>query len=152
MKPIRYKAGYEYQLEEDCAHYVGIQPIAPGGNRFVGMDAQGLLTIGAGYAWDGASGPAIDTKSIMRASLVHDALYQLIRMGVVSPDDRSIADWLLYDMLLADGLMLADAKPWLLRGPARALARSRAVWVHAAVRAFGGAYMRAVKDKILTAP
>jgi hypothetical protein len=39
----------------------------------------GQLHIRAGYAWDGASGPTIDTKAMIKASLLHDALYQLIR-------------------------------------------------------------------------
>ena len=36
------------------------------------------LTINKGYAWDGASG-APDWKTVMRAALVHDALYQMLR-------------------------------------------------------------------------
>ena len=31
------------------------------------------------YAWDGPSGPTIDTSNSMRASLVHDVLYQAMR-------------------------------------------------------------------------
>lgn len=46
---------------------------------FVDLDREGLLKIDAGYAWDGPSGPTIDTKTFIRGSLVHDALYQLMR-------------------------------------------------------------------------
>jgi hypothetical protein len=34
-----------------------------------------------GYAWNGPSGPTLDTRNFMRGSLVHDALYQLMREG-----------------------------------------------------------------------
>jgi hypothetical protein len=37
------------------------------------------LTVEKGYAWDGPSGPVIDAKENIRASLDHDALYQLMR-------------------------------------------------------------------------
>ena len=38
-----------------------------------------------GYAWDGTSGLIIDTDGNLRASLVHDALYQLMRNGKLKP-------------------------------------------------------------------
>ena len=136
MKVIRYTEGYRFQLEELYQHPTGLTP-RPGaaGNRFVGMSPDGLLTIAAGYAWDGASGPAINTRSILRGSLVHDALYQLIRIGVLGTEHRESADALLRETCLADGM-------W----PARAW------WVHQAVRAFGGVYMRNTSTDVLTAP
>lgn len=135
MKFIRYTSGYKYQLEELYRHPTGIKPIdGMSGNRFVGLAPDGMLTIAAGYAWDGASGPAIDTNTIMRGSLVHDALYQLIGLGVLTVDDREAADQLLRDICIEDGM-------W----------RIRAAWVYAAVRAFGRPY--AVEgDQVLIAP
>ena len=41
----------------------------------------GYLVIFEGYQWDGPSGPAIDTDTFMRGSLVHDLLYELLRDG-----------------------------------------------------------------------
>ena len=80
----------------------------------------GTIRIGAHYAWDGASGPAPDIPSIMRGSLVHDALYQLMRLGELDLSFRETADDLLKTMCRADGMnrMLA----WL---------------VHRSVRTFG---------------
>lgn len=50
-----------------------------GGTTWAALDlSEGLLAVYEGYAWDGASGPAFDTVSILRASLVHDVLYQMI--------------------------------------------------------------------------
>ncbi len=55
----------------------------------------GVLIIKKGYRWDGPSGISLDTKSFMRGSLFHDALYQLLREGVFSIDLRKAADKLL---------------------------------------------------------
>lgn len=133
---IRYSAGYKYQLEAVYQHATGITPVAGmPGNRFVGMTPDGMLTIAAGYAWDGASGPAIDTHTIMRASLVHDALYQLIKIGALRIEDRAAADRLLREICLQDGMLPI-----------------RAAWVYAAVRLFGRAYMQANSDEVFTAP
>lgn len=53
----------------------------------------GLLTLSEGYAWDGASGPALNTVTILRASLVHDALYQMIAIGLLPKDPwKRLAD------------------------------------------------------------
>ncbi len=135
MKFIRYSDGYKFQLEEDYLHETGITPAAAGGNRFVRLDATGLLTIKAGYAWDGASGPAIDTPSFIRGSLVPDVLYQLIRLGVVTMEDRLRADQLLREIVLEDRM-------W----------GVRAWWVYHAVRIFGERYMRARPEQVLIAP
>ena len=59
----------------DCRLY-GKSASLPG---IMSLNESGCLQIAAGYAWDGASGPTIDTRNSMIASLVHDALYQLIR-------------------------------------------------------------------------
>ncbi len=48
---------------------------------YIKLEENGMMTVHKGYAWDGPSGPTIDTKSFMRGSLVHDAFYQLMRMG-----------------------------------------------------------------------
>lgn len=134
---VHYTEGYLYQTEENFEWSTGIKPIAPGGNRFVTMGHDGVLFVKAGYAWDGASGPAINTKSFVRASLVHDALYQLIRLGVVATDDRVTADRLLRDILIKDGARWEAV---------------RAQWVYAAVRWFGGTYMKMHDTSVLTAP
>ena len=82
------------------------------GEPWVVLKQNGLLVIRAGYAWDGASGPTIDSKSSMRASLVHDALYQLLRAGKLSPDARAAADKLLEDLCVADGMWRWRARLW----------------------------------------
>ena len=65
---------------------------------------QGELTIYKYYAWDGASGPTIDDKTNMRASLFHDALYQLMREGHLDKSYRKYADQLFRQMCLEAGM------------------------------------------------
>ena len=64
----------------------------------------GVLTIKRNYAWDGASGPVFDTRRIMRGSLVHDALYQLMREEHLPQKVRDNADWLLREICIEDGM------------------------------------------------
>ena len=63
-----------------------------------------MLTIKKNYAWDGASGPVLDTQRIMRGSLVHDALYQLMREEHLPQKARENADWLLREICIEDGM------------------------------------------------
>jgi hypothetical protein len=58
----------------------------------------------AGYAWDGPSGPTWDTDTFMRGSLVHDAMYQLMRLGCMDRVHRCYADELLRDICIEDGM------------------------------------------------
>jgi hypothetical protein len=96
---------YKYVLAQD---YVHPQPVSIKNHnvrirRFIDLKPDGRLTVKKGYAWDGASGPAIDTPSIMRGSLVHDALYQLMRMKKLDhKKHRKPADKLFRKMCLAD--------------------------------------------------
>ena len=137
MQYIRYSEGYRFQLEADYQHQTALRPAQQGGNRFVRLGVDGLLTIAAGYAWDGASGPAINTPTILKGSLVHDACYQLIRLGVVPLEQRDIADQLLREICLSDGM-------WPVR----------AAWVYQAVHLFGGRFLasKGQGNEILTAP
>jgi hypothetical protein len=70
--------------------------------NFVVFTMDGYLTINSGYAWDGPSGPTFDTPSTMRASLVHDAIYQLIREHRLGMWWREPADKLLGRIMLED--------------------------------------------------
>lgn len=63
-----------------------------------------ILHIAEGYTWDGPSGPTIDTPSFMRGSLVHDALYDLIKAGHLPKSARRHADRVLYLICREDGM------------------------------------------------
>lgn len=72
------------------------------------------IVIKKGYAWDGASGPTFDTCGSFQAALVHDALYQCMRLGYVTQDSRKAVDRLLLDMLRLGGMWPARRFFWYL--------------------------------------
>jgi len=103
---------------------------------YIDLDTEGMLVIKKGYAWDGPSGPTFDTPNFMRGSLVHDALYQLLRNELLEPKWREEADNELARMCREDGM-----------------SRIRAWWVHRSVRLGGGpAASPEARKKIHTAP
>ncbi len=71
---------YKYQLMADYILQIDIKPIQNIELKFLSLSSEGALPIKKFYAWDGPSGPTIDTRDFMRGSLVHDALYQLMRL------------------------------------------------------------------------
>ena len=108
---MKYRKGYKYQLVEDEIFQTNIF----GFNiktQFIELYIDGKLIVKSGYAWDGASGPTIDTKSSMRASLGHDALYQLIRNRLLPFSARPHVDDLMLEWLLEDGMWKLRAKLW----------------------------------------
>ena len=135
---MKYKKGYKYQLVEDYqikVPDVKIPKRVSTDNDYVSMGIYGDVLIRAGYAWDGATS-AIDTKNFMRGSLVHDALYQLIRRGLLDSSYRKQADDILRQILREDGMS------WV-----------RSLWVYKAVRMFGGKYILPKSSReVLEAP
>lgn len=105
MEAISYKDGYKYQLTESYNIKINILPVADINTPYIKLTKQGDLTIEKGYAWDGPSGPTIDTKNFMRGSLVHDALYQLMREKHLHKGScRQPADRLLQQICKEDGM------------------------------------------------
>ncbi len=105
MACIAYKTGYKYQLQEDSVTATDIKPAMPINTEYIQIGMDGTLTIKEGYAWDGPSGPTIDTLNFMRGSLVHDALYQLMRERHLDHDTyREAADRLLEKLCKEDGM------------------------------------------------
>ena len=84
-------SGYKYQLAEDYSFETGmeLESAVRGPGDWVRMSRVGRLKLKRGYAWDGPSGPALDTSDLMRGSLVHDALYQLMREELPRRDRAS---------------------------------------------------------------
>jgi hypothetical protein len=135
VKFIHYKEGYKYQLSEDYVGETGIIPPAPVLTHFIALSAEGRLSVKADYAWDGPSGPTIDTANFMRGSLEHDAFYQLMREGHLPPDYRIRADVRLRQVCLEDGMHTL-----------------RAWWVYHGVRMGGAGAIEPRRNEILTAP
>lgn len=124
MDNIFYKKGYKYQLQRDYAIQTYIFHRKPIITKYIQMNIDGILVIKSGYAWDGPSGPTIDTKTFMRGSLVHDALYQLIRIGKLPENKRNDADLLLKNICLEDGMNRITA--WLVYQAVKTCASSAA--------------------------
>ncbi len=123
MKCIAYKDGYKYQLKQPYTVRISIVPPATINAKYISLETTGDLTIREGYAWDGPSGPTIDTPSFMRGSLVHDALYQLMREGHLDRNTyRQTADRILRDICKEDGMW--SIRTW---------------WVYQCVRLFADA-------------
>jgi hypothetical protein len=103
---IAYKKGYKYWLVRPYSIQIPILPkdaiVSSGG--FISLNRAGVLSLKAGYAWDGPSGPTFDTKTFMRGSLCHDALYQLMREGKLDISYRNQADRLLGRICRSDGM------------------------------------------------
>ncbi len=102
---ITYRSGYKYQLAADYSIKTIIKPKKDVSGRFIKLDTNGNLTVLDGYAWDGPSGPVEDTKENLRASLVHDALYQLMRnRHLTAKQYKRKADKLFRKMSIEDGV------------------------------------------------
>lgn len=121
MECIAYKAGYKYQLHDNYIVQIDIKPAADISTEFIQLTKDGALTIKEAYAWDGPSGPTIDTLNFMRGSLVHNALYQLMRERYIDEITcREPADRTLQKICREDGMNFI-----------------RAWWVYQGVRLFG---------------
>lgn len=112
---------YKYQLLSSYIIITKFRPASRIVTDYIELGTDGVLFVKQNYNWDGPSGPTFDTENFMRGSLVHDALYQLIREGHLASDARLRADKLLRRICRADGMS------WL-----------RSWYVYRFVRMFGG--------------
>jgi len=123
---IEYRRIYKYELTRSCKELTLCQPTYDTKiGRWITLRRGGMIEIGERYSWDGPSGPARDTKNFMRASLVHDALYQLIQEGKLPRNYRKAADQTLRKLAREDGM-----------------SAFRAWYTYRAVRWFGGSHAR----------
>lgn len=109
---IRYTRGYKYQLAQPYSLAIPIYPKTDIVHPLFELTTKGQLTILYGYAWDGPSGPTRDTPSSMRGSLVHDVLYQMMRMQLLTLEWRDEADQLFWRLLQEDGMWRWRAWLW----------------------------------------
>lgn len=110
---MKYSSGYKYQLREALIYQCKyVRPTENIATEWISLDKDGLLIIAVGYAWDGPSGPTIDTKTGMRGSCIHDAFFQLMRLGLLSQNNFHPANKELYSILLEDGMWKFRAWIW----------------------------------------
>lgn len=111
---MKYMSGYKYQLKaKEVFTDTNITPAKTVRTKYIHLSPGGVLVIRPGYAWDGPSGPTYDSTNSLRASLAHDALYQLMRLKLIDIGWRTDADILLDNILEQDGMWAARRWYWL---------------------------------------
>ena len=99
---------YKYQIKIDFLIQTGFYSQTCK-TEFIVLTPDGMLWIKAGYSWNGSNWSS--DKNAMFASLVHDALYQLMRLGLLGRKVfRKPADALYRDMCIAEGMLRLRAR------------------------------------------
>jgi len=89
-----YKAGYLYQLTRPLVAKLDITLEKEIRTDYLLITVDGWLIMSKSYAWNGATS-CPDFDWIIRGSAIHDAGYQLIRLGLLDPSHRNMFDKLL---------------------------------------------------------
>jgi len=115
--PLQYKDGYKIMTYNDISIQTNIRPdniiiYKPNRTIYISLTTKGVLTVYAGYGSDLASGPTINTKSSRRGAVFHDALYELMRQGLLDIKWREKADRVLYITTIKDDMWQWRAKLW----------------------------------------
>jgi hypothetical protein len=148
-------------LYEDAPHYLyrlhrqegievpfrsGLKPRTVIKNNFISIEVIDsntvLIVFEINYSWDGASG-AINTKSWIIPSLVHDGFYQLMREGMLDRSLRKEADLAMYYFL----------KKTMIKGNyfSKKWGAARAKYSYEVVRQFGGRHTKPRSKEIKNA-
>tara|TARA_R110000851_G_scaffold22894_2_gene67597 strand:- start:14486 stop:14890 length:405 start_codon:yes stop_codon:yes gene_type:complete len=80
-----------YRIYKDEVIHTGITIAEDINLKFLSMTTFGVLTLKEGYAWNGVTG-GIDDKTNMVPSAEHDALFQLISLGLLPVALRHVAN------------------------------------------------------------
>ena len=110
MKYSKYK--YKFKVEENFSIELPFK-IADFEHQYASLKDD-ILEIKKGYAWDGASGPIINTRDTLVASLVHDVLYQAMRLNLIksNSENKKIADKIFFEILKMHGVNAIRRKVW----------------------------------------
>jgi len=99
---IQYLAGIKYRLDKPYRLKVKLNSDNIVCRHVSYTD--GELLIDREFVWDGVTGMWINESAAMRGSLVHDAIYHLIRECGIDDSNAKIADDLLYQFSREDGV------------------------------------------------
>ena len=122
MNELNYIEGCKYYVKGDQSFLTFIHGY-PIETKFYKLGGMGKLTLRDGFCFDGASGPAFDTRTIMTASAIHDCGYMMIQAGLMPASMRKAWDKELLRWCKLGGMS------WL-----------RRKYVYRAVRIFGGSH------------
>ena len=109
---LHYKSGYKYQTTATITLPTRITPTELIISKWLSLDLAGKLTITAGYAWDGASGPTWDTDNSIIPSLYHDVMAQLLRQELIKQEWLPFVNAEFDDMLKARGMCWLRRRIW----------------------------------------
>ena len=103
---IKYRSltGYKYQLTERYCIQTPIKSSKKIVSPYIRLGKGGSLQILKAYSWDGCSGPTRDDQTNMRGGLVHDALCQCIREGLLDKKYGPTVDQFFQEICLEDGM------------------------------------------------
>ena len=79
---------FKYEMMKDREVTTTMYGFGEIDTEFFKLTSDGIMTIRAGYRWDGPSGPTVDTPSFMRSSAVHDVCFQIMREGLIPDSTR----------------------------------------------------------------
>lgn len=99
---IKYKNGYKYKVEEDftvMTRVIGYKV----SHEYYELNRNGELKIKRNFCWNGANFVP-DIKTVMKASCVHDCLYQMIRLNLIPDSQRNEADETFKEVCLSSGM------------------------------------------------
>jgi len=94
------KINHKYKLTSPIQLQSTVYPLREIQTPFINLKPNGKLFIDVNYAWDGASGPTIDTDNTIVPSAGHDALFQLMRQNLIDRDvwfltaNKDICRWM----------------------------------------------------------
>lgn len=135
MKFAKIRTTYRYRLTEKFSIQTKIKVDVDSKSQldnFIAFNKEGVLTVFENFCWDGLSGPTLNFSHTQKASLVHDALYQLMEEGKLPQSARLAADKEFYHLLLSSGV--AKMYCW---------------YLYAGVRLFGKYYSKRKKPAII---
>lgn len=121
MVVMKYTAGWKYKTEEDIEVTVPEMGLVSAEHTLYILLLSRELRISKSYAWNGASFVLFKwfgtPESWMVPSLIHDALYQLMRESKLTPTYRRTVDGIFYRLLRERGVswVVAIVAYWAVR-------------------------------------
>lgn len=111
------KISAKYQVEKkDYVARTHIRPRRDIFTRYIILLKSGLLRLKIGFPWNGASGPTWDDKTNMRASGEHDALCELVELGLLPRKWLKEINRRFWGVCRRDGMKKARAKAYHIGG------------------------------------
>jgi hypothetical protein len=107
---IAYTHADKFVLGKDAIFKLSFAPQYTVDTSYARFTPDGVLIVKRGFLWS-ANFPAMNTENTRPASLVHDALYELIKDGHLPRKPfKNLADMVMRDVLLECGIL--DARAW----------------------------------------